>query len=753
MVCSIFSKINSIAIDYKTKAMNFKNITFCFIVLTSCFTYLEVNGQQSSPRFDKLSLSLAKVSNFSIQENQKDSLITWQERLLLHVDKPIIEKGRPLFFKAYTLTGPNRVRGTLSKVVKLELLNSANEILSVQHHKIEDGMAQGEFKIPEKLDKGIYKLRAYTRWMQNYGPSFYYEQKLILGSDIRNDRNDNTENFNVTFYPEGGNLVAGVKNKLLLRAKNKKGQLVKVEGDIINKLGIKIAPVVVFENRIMSTIFKPEFGQEYHFVPIDQSQKTFVLPALMEEGYSLSVNNLDKNVLSVGLEASEKMIGKEVWLKGEMSGVTYFDKQINFKKPFTTLEIAKEGIPFGILTISLVDENNRVWSKRPVSISPANDFNLVITPLKNDFEDELSFTVRLTNEIGEPVETDFSLSVTSMYPVVNRKPGRQNVDFLWEQNISGGTNQNQARVQTFMKDLELLTSEDSQAFQDIPNRIQYPFQKGLDLFGYAYDLNNKLLKRTKIQMLITSDSKVIVKELFTDVKGRIRLEGLDLYGNNELVFRAAGDDTSSRLVKLVPIQENYDTGSNPKPVLAFANHKKQETIQTSPWEAVNNEDLIALDEVYLVEKKKEERKRATKATYGLKANFLRSVIQDIKRPKSMLQLLQSIPGVVATGDLDYPLVGTPNRTTGGAALSEAPPNAQSSVLNQSGPLWVIDGFIWGNWPGVDPAMGLTMLDIDRIEFLNSSDISMYCSRGTNGVFMIYTRNGSELEYINRKKLV
>ena len=727
MVYVIFIQNNSITIDFKTKAMNYKIITFCFVVLTSCFTYLEVNGQQSSPRFDKLSLSLAKELNFSIQENQRDSLVTWQERLLLHVDKPTIEKGRPLFFKAYTLTGPNRVRGTLSKVVKLELLNSTNEILSVQLHKIEDGMAQGEFKIPEKLDKGIYTLRAYTRWMQNYGPSFYYEQKLILGSDIKNDRNYDTENFNVTFYPEGGSLVAGIKNKLLLKVKNSKGQLIKVEGDIIDKQGLKIAPVVVFENRIMSTIFKPEFGQEYHFVPTNQSQKTYVLPSPMEEGYSLAVNNLNENTLSVGLEASEKMMGKQVWLKGEMSGVTYFDKQINFKKPFTTLEIVKEGIPFGVLTISLVDENNRVWSKRPVSISPANDFNLVITPLENDIADELSFSVRVTNEKGEPIETDFSLSVTSMESVVNNRQERQNFGFLWEQNISEGSNQNQARLQTFMKDLEILTSEDSKAFQEIPNRIQYPFQNGLDLFGYAYDLNNNLLKNTELQVLSTSERDLLIMEVETDAKGFVRIQNLQLEGKNKLVFRTKGEDTSSRFVKIIPLQKDY----NQKAEFKQLANSKRAIVQASPWQPDNSGDLIELNEVEIIEKKKET-KKDNKSIYGVEPT--RVATQDTEKPKTIPELFLGIPGVqvVNLGGLN-PQIRIP-RVAGAGQL-----------------LWVIDALPLMQPTSLRDVMNLiSAQDVDRIEFIIGPEAAVYGTRASAGVIVIYTRTGQNLDLVNRK---
>ena len=43
------------------------------------------------------------------------------------------------------------------------------------------------------------------------------------------------------------------------------------------------------------------------------------------------------------------MISKEVRLKGEMNGITYFDKGLDLEASDITLEIPRSGIPFGIM--------------------------------------------------------------------------------------------------------------------------------------------------------------------------------------------------------------------------------------------------------------------------------------------------------------------------------------------------------------------------------------------------------------------
>ena len=49
-------------------------------------------------------------------------------------------------------------------------------------HPIANGMAQGSFQIPKRTKKGDYIFRAYTRWMQNYGPEQFAVQSVRIGN-------------------------------------------------------------------------------------------------------------------------------------------------------------------------------------------------------------------------------------------------------------------------------------------------------------------------------------------------------------------------------------------------------------------------------------------------------------------------------------------------------------------------------------------------------------------------------------------
>ena len=151
--------------------------------------------------------------------------------------------------------------------------------------------------------------------------------------------------------------------------------------------------------------------------------------------------------------------------------------------------------------------------------------------------------------------------------------------------------------------------------------------------------------------------------------------------------------------------------------------------------------MITLEGVTLVGEKFKVKK--TPSVYNIQPTH--TVVQDPKKPKFVSELFMNIPGVVVTGSRDYPGLNILNR--GGTTSSSG-----GGPIDSPGPLWIIDGVNVGNSPGFDPEWGLTHIDIDRIEFLiRSAEASLWGSRANQGVILVYTRNGSDENYFNRKK--
>ncbi|WP_405383108.1 TonB-dependent receptor [Maribacter sp. LLG6340-A2] len=676
--------------------------------------------------------------------NDQDYLKVWQERVLLHVDKEIINKDSPLFFKAYLFTGPNRLRATLSKVLKLELLNENDMVIATNYYKVSDGMANGAFVAPKKLPKGSYTLRAYTRWMQNYGKSYYYNIKLNTDSfnEFSNSRKEK-DITNVEFYPEGGNLVNNLDNWLLIKAIDKEGKRVSIDGDIVAENNM-VTSVKPYGEGVSSVKFTPIEGKKYMLKT--KNGDFFALPNSISQGVLINVNNLNAENLTIRIQKTEEFSNSKVWLKGEMGDVTYFEKKLDLKSSSTIIEVPKEGIPFGILNIKLINENGVQLAQRPVPIEINNNLNISLTKLNHDNEGEISYKVKVMDLQGEPKETQVSFSAVGFSSIGLDKEVKKIIDEKKLDVKDLKSSFNIQREKLYKNDISVLTfvnQKNELPVQDIPDNIKYPFQQGLDLYGYAYNLYDELLPNTKIQIYGVSEKDMVFKEIVTNGKGILRLEDLQFEGETELVFRTTGDATRNRLVKFIPLEETgQNLGKNVKKDRAEDYQvKKGDIVQSSSWQPIDEDRLIELEEVSVMDKKIENKKKGARSVYGIEPS--RVVFQDPKRPKTIPQMFLGIPGVQVMG------------------LGSMTPRVVLPKAAGLGPvLWVLDGMplsqesnsALGIYSGLPEIMSfLPAVDVERIEILFGPKASIYGSRATGGAIVIYTRSGSFLDATKRKE--
>jgi hypothetical protein len=84
-----------------------------------------------------------------------------------------------------------------------------------------DAVSNGQFDIPVDYSGQSIHVRAYTRWMLNFDSSFLYSK------DIRHCRKAPVSTpkpvaatTELQFFAEGGDAVAGLKNKIAFKATN-----------------------------------------------------------------------------------------------------------------------------------------------------------------------------------------------------------------------------------------------------------------------------------------------------------------------------------------------------------------------------------------------------------------------------------------------------------------------------------------------------------------------------------------------------
>ena len=606
-----------------------------------------------------------------------------------------------LFFKANVLTGPKHLRVSASDVLKVELLQEDGTLVDSQYHKIQNGNASGSLQLPKKIAPGTYYVRAYTRWMLNYGPENFAQKRIQIVGKTRAGSKALNATQNLDFFPEGGTMVSGMENRIAVRYEGTPMQ----GAVIIDNAGKTITQVQDYGEGVASFILNPSANTTYQLQ--FPNAKKVALPKAGTVGYGMQVNNLADDKVVVKITASEALKKEPIVLRGRVNGVTSFETDITFaKNSRAELEIPKSSLPNGIIQLQLEDGFDQIWAQRLLHIDN-NEVQFSVEKQTDAVGDFLAVTV--TDKTGAPVSTELSLAIT--------KPMGKTV---FNDNVGG------LRYQRYLNDLLVLTGQrpENDALDHVtalPTEIKYNFQEGLEFYGRAYDLDAVPLPNTKIQVVLSGEGDAIAKEVTTNEDGLFKLTDLQIDGEAAMVFRREANEQRDRFVKVVPYE--YET-----PPLAVLGATEEgdglSSRQFIPKKQVGEfnkdeemERLITLEGVTLVgEKLKVKRKPSY---YGLEP--ARRVVQDPERPKTIPQLFLNIPGVQVSnlGNLN-PTVILPKAAGTGPVL------------------WVIDGIPLTQdfevTPLADVMSLIPFIDVDRIEILFGPQAAMYGTRGSGGSY-------------------
>ena len=227
-----------------------KSLTLILIFI--CFFGINIQAQDST--------AIRKITAFSKHFSTFSNDYP-QEKVYLHFDNSSYFLGETLWFKAYVVKADRHGLSQLSKILYVELITPEGNVVETKKFKIENGQCNGDFKFPTTRFAGFFEVRAYTRYMLNFDPDNIFSRvfplydkpseegiykraitERALSQRVPQVRKEYSqkENINLTFFPEGGNLVTGLKSKIAFKATGKNGENISVSGIVSDDTGNKI---------------------------------------------------------------------------------------------------------------------------------------------------------------------------------------------------------------------------------------------------------------------------------------------------------------------------------------------------------------------------------------------------------------------------------------------------------------------------------------------------------------------------------
>lgn len=103
-----------------------------------------------------------------------------KEKVYVQTNHVFYKPGEEMYFKIYAVQGANNLPVNQSKVMNFELIDPSGSVVKKSKYTITNGHAEGFIYFDDEMKGGIYKIKAYTNWMQNEEGKNAFEKEITL---------------------------------------------------------------------------------------------------------------------------------------------------------------------------------------------------------------------------------------------------------------------------------------------------------------------------------------------------------------------------------------------------------------------------------------------------------------------------------------------------------------------------------------------------------------------------------------------
>ncbi len=349
---------------------------------------------------------------------QDDTIL--YEKLYLHIDREIYSPGDDVWFKAYLVSGINNQPIPGFKNVYVELIAEDGRVIDQRLMLSIYGVSNNDFHLPATLPTGQYTIRAYTRYLQNFGEESLFHQKIAVSrttdTPVIKEKNEEQKTIDVSFLPEGGHLVLNATNYVAFKAIDETGRGIQVSGKITDETGQEVAS---FESRYKGMgmfVFMPQEGKKYYARVDGYPDFQYSFEDALPDGVSMHYRENGINLQFI-LNRNFKSTGnRNLTLLASHKGQELFTEEVEMTGFQHPVDIYKGFFPHGITKITLYDEQNNVLAERLVFVRNSDGKTLTITSDKKEYQprEKIKLEIESLLDPGEDsIVTGLSVAVVN----------------------------------------------------------------------------------------------------------------------------------------------------------------------------------------------------------------------------------------------------------------------------------------------------------------------------------------------------
>jgi len=502
------------------------------------------------------------------------------EKLFVHTDKSFYLTGEILWLKIYDVDGATNKPLKISKTTYVDVIDKSNTPVMQAKIALNNASGNGSIYIPVNLASGNYKLRAYTGWMKNYSPDYYFEKQISIVNPLKSPDEPLAEtaalDYDIQFFPEGGTLLSGTANKVAFRMVGNDGRGTNLKGSVINQHNDTVASFQPLHFGLGSFMLTPKVGDTYRAV-IKTGNKNIIktLPVIADQGYAMVLTDDGAGKLNVRINSN---LSGTVYLFAHAAQTVKVAESIFISNGSATFTIDKSKLDAGITHFTVFNGNKQPVSERLYFTRPKQKLvvQASVTQPSYAMRKKAGITFSTQTQDGKPIMADLSMAVFRVDSL--QKPEQIDIQsYLWltselKGNIESPSyyfaNEN-AETDQALDNLMLtqgwrqfdwgnVLSNATPVFKFLPE------YNGHIITGKITELPDNTPAKGVIAYLGIPGKRVQMYPSLSDSTGHLIFNTRDMYGPGEIIVQTNTEKDSTYHIEILsPFSEQFSTSAYP----------------------------------------------------------------------------------------------------------------------------------------------------------------------------------------------
>jgi hypothetical protein len=341
-----------------------------------------------------------------------------QEKLFVHTDKNFYVAGEIVWMRVYDVDAYFHRPLAISSIAYVEILDRNNKSLLQAKLSLKNGDGDGSIYLPVTLNSGNYILRAYTNWMKNFSPEYFFQKNITVINTqkiFEKPPTDRTLHYDIQFFPEGGNLVNSMESKIAFRIADQYGRGSDARGFLVDNDHDTITQFNPHKFGLGNFSFTPREQHKYKAVVLlaDGKYISRELPAAQDSGYAMHLIVSDTGQIRIVVREKNVSSSGFAYLLVHTRGLLKWVGSSFFQNGEASFTIDKNRMGEGISQITVFNEERIPLCERLYFTYPKEKLQLAVQADQQEYATRKKIDIRISSgkPDGKPASANMSMAV------------------------------------------------------------------------------------------------------------------------------------------------------------------------------------------------------------------------------------------------------------------------------------------------------------------------------------------------------